>query len=108
MEQMELRTANLYDLTHTAARPLLEKTEYPWEALPKIGGLSGNWAKPCRRRNMNSGETRYGLQNPPKFTLTTILQVLLLSGLKPRCVRVRLSEAMPWWELTVWWEIPQS
>ena len=39
MEQMELRTANLYDLTHTAARPLLEKMEYPWEALPKIGGF---------------------------------------------------------------------
>ncbi len=31
------RTAELYDLSHTAARPLLEKTEYPWEALPGIG-----------------------------------------------------------------------
>lgn len=31
------RTAELYDLTHTAARPLLEKTEYPWEALSGIG-----------------------------------------------------------------------
>lgn len=28
---------NLYDLTHTAARPLLESIGYPWEALPKIG-----------------------------------------------------------------------
>lgn len=28
---------NLYDLTHTAAAPLLEKLDYPWEALPKIG-----------------------------------------------------------------------
>ena len=27
---------NLYDLTHTAAAPLLEKLDYPWEALPKI------------------------------------------------------------------------
>lgn len=33
----ELRTLELYDLTHTAARELLEKTEYPWEALPRIG-----------------------------------------------------------------------
>lgn len=31
------RTAELYDLTHTAAKPLLEKTEYPWEALSGIG-----------------------------------------------------------------------
>jgi len=27
---------NLYDLTHTAAAPLLEKLNYPWEALSKI------------------------------------------------------------------------
>lgn len=33
----EMLTKNLYDLTHTAARPLLEKTEYPWQALPEIG-----------------------------------------------------------------------
>ncbi len=32
-----IKTAELYDLTHTAARPLLEKTEYPWEALAGIG-----------------------------------------------------------------------
>ena len=31
-----LKTKELYDLTHTLAAPLLEKTEYPWEALPKI------------------------------------------------------------------------
>lgn len=31
------RTAELYDLSHTTARPLLEKTEYPWEALSGIG-----------------------------------------------------------------------
>ena len=30
---------NLYDLTHTAAAPLLEKLDYPWEALPKIGSF---------------------------------------------------------------------
>lgn len=30
-------TVNLYDLSHTAAAPLLEKTNYPWEALGGIG-----------------------------------------------------------------------
>ncbi len=34
-----MRTAELYDLSHTAAAPLLEKTEYPWEALAGIGDL---------------------------------------------------------------------
>lgn len=28
---------NLYDLTHTAAAPLLQQAVYPWEVLPKIG-----------------------------------------------------------------------
>ena len=31
-----LKTVDLFDLTHTQAAPLLEKTEYPWEALDGI------------------------------------------------------------------------
>ena len=31
-----LRTRELFDLTHTAARSQLEQTEYPWEILPRI------------------------------------------------------------------------
>lgn len=34
-----LQTAALYDLSHTLAKPLLEKTVYPWEALGRIGDL---------------------------------------------------------------------
>lgn len=33
----ELTVKELYDLTHTAAAPLLEQHEYPWQALPEIG-----------------------------------------------------------------------
>ena len=32
----EIRTTDLYDLSYTAAVPLLSKCEYPWEALPKL------------------------------------------------------------------------
>ncbi len=32
-----IKTEDLFDLTHTAAAPLLEKTSYPHEALPYIG-----------------------------------------------------------------------
>ena len=32
-----IKTRELFDLTHTAAAPLLEKTEYPWQALAGIG-----------------------------------------------------------------------
>ncbi len=33
----QLKTSALFDLSHTAAKPLLEKTTYPWEALSGIG-----------------------------------------------------------------------
>ena len=39
MEEEKLATKELYDLSHTAAAPLLAGTTYPWEALPKIGGF---------------------------------------------------------------------
>lgn len=32
-----IRTSEMYSLEHTAARPLLETAEYPWEALNGIG-----------------------------------------------------------------------
>ncbi len=38
-EEEKLLTKELYDLTHTAAASLLEGTQYPWEALPKIGAF---------------------------------------------------------------------
>ena len=34
-----IKTTDLYDLSHTAAAPLLEGTEHPWEALAGIGDL---------------------------------------------------------------------
>ena len=34
---MILKTKDLFDLSHTIAAPLLERCEYPHEALPKIG-----------------------------------------------------------------------
>lgn len=37
MKKSGTKISELYSLEHTAARPLLEKYEYPWEALPEIG-----------------------------------------------------------------------
>ena len=31
---MKAKISDLYDLSHTIAAPLLERFEYPWEALP--------------------------------------------------------------------------
>ena len=33
---MKVKIADLYDLSHTIAAPLLERFEYPWEALAHI------------------------------------------------------------------------
>ena len=35
----DLRTKGLFDLSHTAAKPLLEQAEYPWEVLSDIGSF---------------------------------------------------------------------
>ncbi len=37
MKKNEMRVADLFSLENTMARPLLEKYEYPWEALAHIG-----------------------------------------------------------------------
>ena len=34
-----VKIENLYDLSHTQAKPLLEKLTYPWEALKEIGAF---------------------------------------------------------------------
>lgn len=39
MNPICLKTSELLDLTHTAAAPLLEKTQYPWQALPEVGAF---------------------------------------------------------------------
>lgn len=39
------KTAELYDFSHTLAGDLLAKTEYPWEALPKIGDFISELGK---------------------------------------------------------------
>ena len=36
---ISLRTEDLFDLTHTLARPWMEKTEYPWEILSEIPAM---------------------------------------------------------------------
>ena len=38
-QTISLRTAELFDLTHTMARPWLEHTEYPWEILSEIPAI---------------------------------------------------------------------
>ena len=37
MKKNQMTIQNLYDLSQTIAKPLLEQAEYPWEILPKIG-----------------------------------------------------------------------
>ena len=39
MPDITIRTQELFDLSHTAAAALLEKCEFPWQALPDIGGF---------------------------------------------------------------------
>lgn len=39
MMSEQLKISNLYDLSHSAAAPLLARFDYPWQALPEIGAF---------------------------------------------------------------------
>ncbi len=39
MSHPDMTVSALFDLTHTAAAPLLTACDYPWEALPRIGAF---------------------------------------------------------------------
>ena len=57
-QSIPLRTAELFDLTHTLARPWLEHTEYPWEILseiPTIIRTLGEGLDPARYDNPTEG-----------------------------------------------------
>ena len=58
---------NLYDLDKTIAKPLLEKLDYPWEALPKIKDFIIALGKLLTPKSTNSVAKIYGLQKVQLF-----------------------------------------
>ena len=56
----QITISALYDLNETIAADIFKDCTYPWEVLAKIGDLSKNWERPCRRMNTNSGRRCLG------------------------------------------------
>ena len=74
----------LYDLSHTEAKPLMEQYTYPWEVLPHIGEFI-----------VKLGESL------PKEEYTDIWQDRQSSAPRQKCASVRLSAEMRWLEKAV-------
>ena len=68
----------LYDLSHTEAKPLMEQYTYPWEVLPHIGEFI-----------VKLGESL------PKEEYTEV------AAPRQKCASVRLSAEMRWLEKAV-------
>ena len=108
-EEEKLYTKELYDLSHTAAAPLLEGTTYPWEALPQIGAFIrelGAEPLPGGVRPAGGGcvDSQDG-QNLPQQLHRRPLRHRAGNRGAPRGL---LSGATPWWGHTAWWAIPPS
>ena len=78
-----LKTKDLYDLTHTKAAPILENTEYPWEALGKIKDFI----------------IELGMR---RSIPTTISARRRSSATRPKSGPERLSAAVRWSAITAW------
>lgn len=63
---MELTTGRLLDLSHTAAGPLLGGTEYPWQALPRIGEFILELGKTLPREEYEQTEEHVWLHRTVK------------------------------------------
>ena len=73
----------LYDLSHTEAKPLMEQYTYPWEVLPHIGEFI-----------VKLGESR-------RYLHQHIWQDRQSSAPRQKCASVRLSAEMRWLEKAV-------
>lgn len=62
----KLTVRQLYDLSHTAAAPLLERCTYPWEALEGIKDFIWSWGHGCRRRITTTLRQKSGLPKAPR------------------------------------------
>ena len=62
---LTVKTKELYDLTHTLAAPLLEKYEYPWEALKDIKQYTLELGKTLSAEEYDCPAEGIWVQDPP-------------------------------------------
>ena len=56
MNEYLLEVKNMYDLTHTLAKPLLESVRFPWEALPRLSDFIRELGKTLGAEYVQRGE----------------------------------------------------
>lgn len=89
----ELTVRVLYDLSYTAARPLLEACTYPWEALPKIGEFIKALGKTLSPEEYDQRGEDVWVAKSAKLYPNVYIAAPLSSGRRPRCAPAHLSAA---------------
>ena len=107
-EEEKLYTKELYDLSHTAAAPLLEGTTYPWEALPQIGAFIRELGAGLSLEEYDHPQEDVWIHKTAKIYPNNFIAGPASSARAPRCGPGPLSGATPWWGKTAWWATPPS
>ena len=87
----ELFTASLLDLSHTIAKPLLEKAQYPWQALSGIGDYIAEFGKTLGEEYLHPQENVW-IHKTAKVAPTAFLgeRVIIGAGAEIRhCAYIR-------------------
>lgn len=94
----EWKVKNLYTLSESIASALLERVEYPWEALSGIKDFILEIGKSLPEDRFEKGERMSGLRSPQIFSRALILGGQPLLTRMHRYDTARLSEEAQLWE----------
>lgn len=78
MKKNDLAITKLYDLDRTIARPLLERFQYPWEALTEIGGFIKQLGETLPEAEYDHPQTDVWIHKTAKVAPTACLTAPLI------------------------------
>lgn len=91
----------LYDLSHTEAKPLMEQYTYPWEVLPHIGEFIVKLGESLPKEEYTEVAEQSGCIRQRRYLHQHIWQDRQSSAPRQKCASVRLSAEMLWLEKAV-------
>lgn len=91
----------LYDLSHTEAKPLMEQYTYPWEVLPHIGEFIVKLGESLPKEEYTEVAEHVWVHKTAKVFASAYLAGPAIMAPRQKCASVRLSAEMLWLEKAV-------
>ena len=104
----ELTVRALYDLSYTAARPLLEACTYPWEALPKIGEFIKALGKTLSPEEYEQRGEDVWVAKSAKLYPNVYIAGPTIIGPETEVRHGAFLRGSAWWGPAAWWATPWS